>query len=49
LWLFKRLAVIFPRWIRQHVDGEIIRFNFPYSSWEAEGRSLVSALGYAPK
>jgi hypothetical protein len=39
----------FSVWIRQHVDGEIVRFNFPYSNWEAEGRSLVRALGYAPK
>ena|SRR5256712_9193520 len=34
----------FSAWVRQH-DGEILRFNFPYSGWEREGRSLVSALG----
>ena len=35
----------FSAWIRQH-NGEILRFNFPYSGWDTEGRSLVSALGH---
>jgi hypothetical protein len=33
----------FSAWVRH--DGEILRFNFPYTGWESEVRSLVSALG----
>ena len=38
----------FSAWVRQH-DGEILRFNFPYSGWDRGGRSLISALGYPAK
>lgn len=34
----------FSVWVRKIDDGEILRFNFPYSGWEREGHLFVSAL-----